>query len=586
MRGLARLMVLCLIVGVVGAAVPAGATHNATDEHSANMELVFNYPSPQTATAVDSDLAFWGNQMFAANYDGLRMFDISNPTSPVLLADQVCRGPQNDVSVWEDLIIQSVDRPQVGPGCTQDTPTPPAAQQQPGSVNTATSFEGIRIFSRTAILNAALTAPDRRVTVQPLRAVPTDCGSHTHTLVPDLDFVDPTTRTTRPRLLAYVSSYPLGVGALSDGVKADGTECREPHNKISIVEIFPDAPAQARVLREWALPGGTEPTHRTTTFGGVERMQEFTGCHDIAVYLAINLAASACWREGQFWDITDPANPDFLDRIRNDRVSDLFHSATFTWDGKVVAFEDEAGGGGDNRCARPADDEGRMWWYEVKSGRLLGSFKIPRPQGKQTCTAHNYNVVPLRNRYILVSAWYQGGTSVIDFTNPNAAREIGYYDVGELLQRQTTTAVPSSSDVWSSYWYNGPIYANDINRGLDVFTIDNAAITNAPDLPFLNPQTQHELLEGAVGCDVFGTDGHDVLQGTSNADVLCGFGGNDEIVGRGGDDILLGGAGADVLRGGGGDDVLRGQKGSDLLLGGPGSDTCVGGAGRDFRRRC
>ena len=252
------------------------------------------------------------------------------------------------------------------------------------------------------------------------------------------------------------------------------------------------------------LDGATRWTHNVS--GG--RSFDFTGCHDIAVFLEIRRAAAACWEEGQYWDIADPFSPRFLRRIRNDAVDTLFHSATFSWDGRVVAFEDEAGGGGAPRCEDVEDLQGRMWFYNL-SARLLGHFKIPRPQSaEQVCTAHNYNVIPLRNgRDVLASAWYEGGTSVIDFTDPRRAREIAFYDANSPVNG---TGPAVRSDVWSSYWYNGFIYANDGlcrqpagatceqdangERGLDVFSLTTGVAASAQRLPFLNPQTQHGLI--------------------------------------------------------------------------------------------
>ena len=73
---------------------------------------------------------------------------------------------------------------------------------------------------------------------------------------------------------------------------------------------------------------------------------------------------------------------------------------------------------------------------------------------------HNGNLIPVAGRYLLVAAWYGGGTSVIDFTDPTNPHEIA------LLRR---AGEPAAGDAWSSYWYNGKIYTNDISRGQDVF---------------------------------------------------------------------------------------------------------------------
>jgi len=534
-----RVSLLCALGAAVALGttfLPASASHGA-DDHTSN--LTYQGTSvPSTQTYTNSDLAFWGNRAYAGNYGGFRIIDITNPSdieNPAnVISDFVCPGAQFDISVWNndgdpaaDLLFASVDAPLEDDTCDPTSLGADGVDDSPtGNGSTASdpdSWEGVRIFD----INVE-TAP-----VQ-IAAVPTDCGSHTNTVVPD-----PVNSTL---LYVYVSSYPLGAGALTNdipadttttpqraaGTKNDGTECREPegantkvHNKISIIKVNLPAPATAddrtphvsgtgwtyTNVKEVALDGQTRPTHRTIG----DRLFEFTGCHDIAVFTSINRAAAACWEEGQFWDISDPFNPTFLRRMRSEGFVDtLFHSATWTWDGKLVAFEDEAGGGGAARCRLEdgePDQQGRMMFYR-KNGELAGTFKIRRDI-VGPCTAHNYNVLPLNNgKYILSSAWYYGGTSMIDFTNPAAAKEVGYY-VHHTTPNANTANPNADSDIWSSYWYNGSIFANgglvrghgetaltleDFERGLDVFSFSHPALSGAQTLPSLNPQTQRDLI--------------------------------------------------------------------------------------------
>jgi hypothetical protein len=215
----------------------------------------------------------------------------------------------------------------------------------------------------------------------------------------------------------------------------------------------------------------------------------FSACHDISVFTGIDRAAAACMSEAQMWDISDPANPVFLWRYDNPAVQpskiDLFHSATFSWDGSIVAFGDESGGGGAARCTDPDDDQGRIWFVDVATGAQLASYKVPRAE-PAVCTMHNFNFLPLRDRNVLVSSAYTGGTTVVDVDRllagaTPAEAEVGYYR-------------PSGGNAWSSYWYNGFVYANDINRGVDVFLLSDRARAGARMLPYLNPQTQESLL--------------------------------------------------------------------------------------------
>jgi Ca2+-binding RTX toxin-like protein len=595
-----------LAVALAGSMLPASASHNA-DQHSPNMELVDT--DPQT-TFVNSDLAFWGNRLYAGNFNGFRIFDLSNPANPALVTDFACPGGQADPSVWNndadpaaDLLFLSVDSPRTSPACGSG-----AARTAAPFPTNPDEWEGIRIFD----IN------DETAPVQ-IAAVPLDCGSHTHTLVPG-------SGANAGFVYLYNSSYPLGKAAvttdLPGGTRNDGTECVEPepggpgvvaggtgeaHNKISIVRVDLAAPETTddptgtapnltyANVKEVPLDLATVQSHATLGdgFGGL-RSYDFTACHDISVFMELNIASASCWREAQFWDISDPFTPDFLRRIRNDpEVDTLFHSTTFAWDGSYVALEDEAGGGGDDRCRDPNDPQGRILFYNL-SARKLGDFKIPRAQPKgETCTAHLYNFVPQTNqRDILVSAWYAGGTSVADSTNPGQAKEIGFYDA---------QANPDASDVWASYWYNGYIYVNDIVRGLDTMRFNDARVEDAVTLPFFNPQTQMNLItQTAVRCGkrdatILGTSEADVLVGTEETDVIQGIGGNDRISGQGGNDRACGGAGNDKVRGqqnsdrlfgDAGKDRLNGGTGNDILVGGPGRDVCIGGPGTDRARKC
>ena len=400
----------------------------------------------------NSDLAFWGRTAYAGHYDGFRAIDVSAPWRPVVLSDVNCPGAQHDVSVWRNLLFLSIDAPRTKPDCDGTAMTGGA----PG-------FEGIRIFD---VSNPASPAY--------VGAVATDCGSHTHTLVPD---------TANGRVLLYIASYPasgFGVSPFGNSCQRLNPDGTQGHSKISIVEVPLTDPAAARVVAEPAL--------QLSDYGGTAG---FRGCHDISVFMELKRAAAACMGEGQIWDISNPTSPRTIARIQNPNI-EFWHSASFTWDGKVVLFGDEAGGGTAPRC-RQQDPKtlGAMWFYDLASLDTvdptvveppLGSFKIDRVQGDlANCTTHNFNVLPVKGRYVAVSAYYAGGTSVIDFTRPSRAYEAGFFD-------------PHGANTWSSYWYNGFIYTNDSGRGSDVMLLSDWRRAGARWLPYLNPQTQERLL--------------------------------------------------------------------------------------------
>lgn len=427
--------------------LPDGSTPQPTshdsDVHSDNMFLVANHDDGGTYRQ-GSDLAFWGNLAVLGNYDnpgGFRLMDIANPAAPVEVGQFVCRGPQSDVSIWRDLVFVSVDTPMAGPQC--GAPSAGTAQVTAGG-----GFEGIRVVSIADPANPTQIA-----------FVDTDCGSHTNTLVPD---------EANKRLLIYVLSYPLG---------GQGVECNaEAHRQISVVEVPLKNPAAARVV-------------------STPDVSPAVGCHDVTVFTALDLAGAACITETQMWDISDPVNPRVVSHIANPAIN-IHHSTTFDWDGTTLVIGDELGGAAVTPGCADGNEHlplGALWFYDVSNPALpvvRSSYSIPQQEVSAFCTAHNFNTVPTRNgRDVLVSAWYNGGTTVLDYTDPANVRQLGYYVAKE----------PKISAAWSSYWYRGYIYVNnfdeDVNsisprsRGLDVLAIADPATARAFKVNRLNPQT-------------------------------------------------------------------------------------------------
>jgi hypothetical protein len=440
---------LALIVGLSGAP-GLMASHNS-DEHSPNMSLLSNFDENGSE---GSDIAFWGKRAIAGNFGspgGFRILDISDPRNLKEIGQFECPGSQADVSVWKNLAFVSVDGPRTGPECG----APGANQAQ---VAAGQAWEGIRVVD---ISNPQ--APRQ------IAAVHTDCGSHTHTLIPDL---------RRNRLIIYNSSYPLtGHYPRHEEERECGLGASPAHQEISVVEVPLSNPASASVVAEPNVGPGT------------------IGCHDITVLMRERLAAAACISHSQIWDISNLTHPRILSRIVNPAIN-IHHSSAWSWDGNTVILGDElAGALATPGCSGSSDPPvGALWFYDVSnpsSPELESSWRIPRSRPSQLCTAHNFNVIPLRtNKDILVSAWYQGGTTVVDFTDPANPVEIGFY--------RPTTPVQATS--WSSYWYNGYIYSNNYDnevngllpgRGFDVLSISHPDINGKWKFqPYHNPQTQ------------------------------------------------------------------------------------------------
>jgi hypothetical protein len=230
-----------------------------------------------------------------------------------------------------------------------------------------------------------------------------------------------------------------------------------------------------------------------------EKPRDTDQCHDITVYSALGLAAGACSGNGLLLDIKDPVNPKRLDAV-NDQNYSYWHSATFSNDGSKVVFTDEWGGGLGARCrANDPNKWGADAIFNLKDEKLsfANYYKMPAAQGDtENCVAHNGSLIPVPGRDIEVQAWYQGGVSVMDFTDPAHPQEIAYFDRGPIDPKMLVLGGD-----WSAYWYNGAIYGSEIARGLDVFelapteqlTQNEIDATKAVQVRELNVQNQQKL---------------------------------------------------------------------------------------------
>jgi hypothetical protein len=122
----------------------------------------------------------------------------------------------------------------------------------------------------------------------------------------------------------------------------------------------------------------------------------------------------------------------------------------------------------------------------------LGRYIIPRAQNTQVCVSHNGNVLPTTDgSRQQVQAFYQGGNSWFDFTDPSAPDEIGFADLESEL---------GAADSWSSYWYNDVLWVNGGlnrrgatgNRGFEAYALHrpDGSRLDLANWGSLNPQTQ------------------------------------------------------------------------------------------------
>jgi hypothetical protein len=215
-------------------------------------------------------------------------------------------------------------------------------------------------------------------------------------------------------------------------------------------------------------------------------------CHDTGVILGSPLLAACAGGNGfTVWSLNPTDGGSLTDpQILYSRTITgvtIGHSASFTWDGNVLVYGHEPGGGGQAQCQSTSSAVNRtLFFFEARTGDPLGTFLHPRPQtATENCTWHNYNIVPTDKRYVMVSGNYQSGVSVVDFTDPLNAVEVAYADPAPLSE---TTLILGGD--WSTYWYDGRIYESDITRGLIVWNLSDQVVAGAKKLGHLNPQTQ------------------------------------------------------------------------------------------------
>jgi hypothetical protein len=413
----------------------------------------------------NSDIAFQGNHLFLGNFYGVNIFDISDPAKTALVTSMVCPGGQGDVSVYKNLLFMSVEMPNGRLDCGTEgfppEPPPPAGHEKEHRMPAAQKdrFRGVRIFDISNIKNPKQVA-----------AVQTCRGSHTHTLV-----VDP---NDKDNVYIYVS----GTSFVRQPEELAGCSGEQPDKdpntalfRIEVIKVPVAAPQEAKVVssprvfidpRTGALNGlSNGGSHDKNE----EKPADTNQCHDITVYSAIGLAAGACSGNGILLDIKDPVHPKRVDAV-NDPNYSYWHSASFSNDGKKVVFTDEWGGGLGARC-RPNDPNkwGADAIFHLKDDKLTFAsyYKLPAAQGDtENCVAHNGSLVPVPGRDIEVQAWYQGGVSVMDFTDAAHPFEIAYFDRGPIDPKMLVLGGD-----WSAYWYNGCIYGSEIARGLDVFEL-------------------------------------------------------------------------------------------------------------------
>ena len=427
----------------------------------------------------NSDMAMSNGRLFVGNFNGFNAYDVSNG-APRLVMSVVCPGGQGDVSVHGDLLFMSVEENRGRLDCS--------GGGNEGEVS-AERFRGVRIFDISD-----LNAPRQIAAVQTCR------GSHTHTLLP---------HPTDPNVLYVYGQGTSSVRKTGElDICTDGAPDENPETalfSIDVIKVPLDRPQDAALVnRPRIFADSTTGRVAGLWRGGragiaSQNTAQTNQCHDITVYPEIGLAGGACSGNGILLDISDPENPA--------RTSDIFdpdmaywHSATFNNAGDKVVFTDEWGGGIGARCT--AEDPatwGANMIATIADRTLTGrSFhKLPSAQGAtENCVAHNGNIIPVPGRDLMVQSWYQGGVSIMDFTDPMKPVEIAFFDRGPLSAERLYVG-----GSWSAYWLNGRIYSSEIARGLDVLKLLPSDDLSAAEIAAaeaimsveINPQTQTKI---------------------------------------------------------------------------------------------
>ena len=408
----------------------------------------------------NTDMAFREDLLVAGSYHGFNMYKIQADGVPMLISSVVCPGGQGDVSIVGDILIMSVEQIRSRIDCGLEGVGRDASPER---------FRGIRIFDISDLTN-----PKQVGVVQTCR------GSHTHSVV--------STSINAGKIIVYNS----GTGSVRDEEEMEGCIGSIPGDertalfRIDIIEIPIEDPSKSRIVSSPAVFADPD----TGALGGLwvggdhgddtQDTKRTDQCHDITVFPSANLAAGACSGNGILFDITDPYNPKRLDVVTDIGFA-YWHSATFNNDGTKVIFTDEWGGGGRARCrAWDPLDWGADAIYDIVDNKLefRSHYKMPAPQLEtENCVAHNGSIIPVPGRDIFVQAWYQGGISVMDFTDSANPEEIAYFDRGPIMKDTLITG-----GYWSAYFYNGYIYGTEITRGLDVFKLTPSKFLNEDDI--------------------------------------------------------------------------------------------------------
>ena len=495
-----------------------------------NLRVISETPPPeQFAGVTNSDLAFTGKYAIQGNYNGFQVWDIEDPRRPTLTTAYVCPASQSDVSVYRNLLFVSGEDLAARLDC--------GTQGVRDTVSTE-RLRGLRIFDISDIRhprNVGNVQTCRGSHTHSVLIDPKD-SANVYVYISGSSVVrspgelpgcvaampteDPNTAWFRIEVIKVPLDHPEQAAIVSsprifDNLKAPVAHGEPPADSVAAAKELAEAKAAGRFTvkirdEEMVIPdeqadtilgeivrarnGSGPPTagdsatlrqvlpHLIAAMVGTKPDSTAgpTQCHDITLYPAIGLAGGACEGYGLLLDIRDPVRPVRISDVADSNFS-YWHSATFNNDGTKILFSDEWGGGSQPKC-RVTDK--REWGadaifaVEGRRMRFKSYYKLPAVQtAQENCVAHNGSLIPIPGRDVMVQAWYQGGLSVFDWTDPERPVEIAFFDRGPVDSTRM-----ASGGYWSAYWYNGVIVGSEMARGLDIFELTPSAFISQNEI--------------------------------------------------------------------------------------------------------
>jgi hypothetical protein len=420
-------------------------------------------------TFINSDLTFGDKYVYQGNFSGFTVWDVSDPSKPKAIAAVSCVTSQGDPSVYGNLLFISAE----GGGNRNDC-------AKGGVTDPKDHMAGVRIYDVSNPMDPKL-----------VKNVQTCKGSHTHTIVPS--------KKDKNVIYIYVSgSQGARPNTEVPGCK-EGTDPADPENslfRLDVIKVFLNQPEKSEVVTGARIFTGLDAAPRAA--GRAARngppgapQQAPTGprnCHDVTAYPSANLLAGACGSYGLLVDISNPEKPVRLD-AKSDTNFSLWHTAVFSNDGKKVVFTDEWGGGTSPMCqANSMMEMGGNTILTIdpkKKYKQHAYYKINTAQtAEENCVSHNGGLIPVPGRDIMVQGWYQGGVSVMDFTNADKPEELAYFDRGPIDPAPGADVPAPAAQAaggrgnrgtiggsWGAYYWNGHIYSSELDRGFDIMEL-------------------------------------------------------------------------------------------------------------------